>query len=123
LLRESSARLFAARVFRGAAIYGVIVLLPLYFVAVPDPYHLTHLGFTGVALAFQGVFWIIGSKPLVYRALIPFAVLEKLTFGGPAVAFFLLGRTEAMLAVFGAIDLLLAALFLWALLRLQRQTA
>jgi hypothetical protein len=123
LHRDPSAKRFASRVFRGAAIYGVLVLLPLYFVAVPDPYRLTQLGFAGVALAFQGVLWIIGSKPLAYRAFIPMAVLEKLSFGIPAVLFFALGRADPLVAGFGAIDLLLAALFVLAMVRLHRLTA
>ena len=123
VLRPDPARRFASRVFRGAAIYGVLVLLPLYFVQVPDPYRLIQLGFAGVALAFQGVFWVIGGRPLAYRPLMPMAVLEKLSFGVPVLVFFTLGRAETLLAVFGAIDLLLGALFLWAMLRLGRESA
>jgi hypothetical protein len=115
---DLAARRFAARVFRGAAIYGVLVLLPLFFIDLPDPYRLTQIGFAGVALAFQGVFWVIGSKPVAYRALMPWAILEKVSFGVPALAFYTLGRADLLLAVFGAIDLLLAALFAWAMLRL-----
>lgn len=111
---------FASRVFRVAAIYGVIVLLPLYFVAVPHPYRLTLVGFAGVTLVFQGMFWIIARDPLRYRPLIALSVFEKLAFGAPAIAFWARGQTDGVTAAFGAIDLLLGALFLFVFLRLRR---
>ena len=101
----------ATRVFRIAAIYGVLVLAPLYLAPVPDPWRVTHFGFIGLALVFQGMFWIIARDPLHYRALIPIAVWEKLCFGIPAVAFVLRGQADAIVAVFGAIDLVWGAAF------------
>ncbi len=106
-------------IFRIAAIYGVLVLLPLYFIVVPDPYELIQLGFTGCALVFQGIFWTIAGDPPRFRALVPFAVLEKLVFGIPAVIFVALGKAEPVMGVFGGIDLLLGASFLWAFVRLR----
>jgi hypothetical protein len=110
-----------SRIFRAAAIYGVAVLLPLYFLAVPDPYFLTQLGFAGVAIAFQGVFWIIARDPVRYRAIIPFGVLEKVSFGIPAVIFAALDKAEQMMILFGAIDLIWAAAFVWAFVRIERK--
>ena len=48
---------FARRVFRGAAVYGAIVLIPLLFQPAPAgvPVEI-NLGFIGLALVFQGVF-------------------------------------------------------------------
>ena len=80
---------FPSRMFRWAAIYGVIVLLPLYFTPLPALGAEVFLGFVGLALVFQGVFWTIGGDPVTYRALMPFAVLEKLVFGVPALALYL----------------------------------
>jgi hypothetical protein len=114
---------FARWLYRGAAIYGVIVLLPIYLIPLPDPYKLTQIGFVGLALVFQGLFWIIGGDPLRYRPLVPLTVFEKLCFGIPAVAYFAQGRTDAVTGVFGAIDLLLAALFVVAWFRLRRLPA
>lgn len=106
---------FAQRVFRGAAIYGALVLTPLYFVPTPPGARPEiNLGFIGLALVFQGVFWIIGSDPPRYRALMPLAVLEKLVFAVPALTLFALGPLEGVVVGFAAIDVFLAVLFLVA---------
>ena len=75
---------FPSRMFRWAAIYGVIVLLPLYLTPLPWRGAEVFLGFVGLALVFQAVFWVIGTDPAKYRALMPVAVAEKLVFGLPA---------------------------------------
>jgi hypothetical protein len=111
---------FATRLFRIAAIYGVIVLLPLYFIDVPDPYRLNLVGFAGVTLVFQGMFWIIARDPLRFLPLIALSVFEKLAFGVPAIAFWARGQTDGVTAAFGAIDLLFGAAFLLAYARLRR---
>lgn len=99
---------FPARMFRWAAIYGLIVLTPMYFAPLPPQLGETLLGFIGLALVFQGVFWVIGSDPVKYRALMPLAVAEKLVFGVPALALFAGGYPVAPpVAVFAGIDLLL----------------
>lgn len=99
---------FPARMFRWAAIYGVIVLLPLYFTPLPPRMGETFLGFVGLALVFQGVFWTIGGDPVKYRALMPYAIAEKLVFGLPALALFAQGYpVPPPVAVFAAIDVLL----------------
>ena len=113
------AQRFARRVFRGAAVYGAIVLTPLYFLPTPQGARVEiNLGFIGLALVFQGVFWIIGGDPRRYRALIPMAALEKLVFAIPALTLFALGRLDGAVAGFAAIDAILAGLFLIAWRRL-----
>lgn len=99
--------MFARRMFRWAAIYGVIVLAPLYLVPLPAFSPETFIGFIGTALVFQGVFWVIGGDPQRYRALMPLAVAEKLVFSLPALAFFAQGRTIAPVAGFAVVDILL----------------
>lgn len=111
---------FASRLFRAAAIYGVMVLLPLFFVVIPHPYRLTLIGFAGVTLVFQGVFWIIARNPLRFLPLIGLSVFEKIAFGVPALAFWMRGQADTVTAVFGSIDLVLGALFSLAYLRLRR---
>jgi hypothetical protein len=99
---------FPARMFRWAAIYGVIVLVPMYLAPLPPALGETLLGFMGLALVFQGVFWVIGGDPVKYRALMPLAVAEKLVFGVPALALFARGYPMAPpIAVFAGIDVLL----------------
>ena len=113
---------FARRVFRGAGIYGLVVLTPQYFLAdrvgrdAPPP--LTHpefyYGFLGVALAWQVAFLVIGRDPRRHRAFMPAAIMEKLAFGVPAIALFVMGRLSAVVLGFGLLDLVFAALFLAA---------
>jgi hypothetical protein len=106
---------FPSRMFRWAAIWGLIVLTPLYFTPLPPVMGETLLGFTGLALVFQGVFWVIGGDPVKYRALMPLAVAEKLVFGIPAVVLFAQGYPVAPpVAVFAAIDLALGLGFFLA---------
>lgn len=103
---------FPARMFRWAAIYGVIVLTPLYFTPLPPAGGEVLLGFTGLALVFQAVFWIIGGDPLRFRALMLPAVAEKLVFGLPTVALAARGYPVAPpVVVFAVIDLALASGF------------
>lgn len=100
--------IFPSRMFRWAAIYGVVVLVPLYFTPMPPVMGEVLLGFVGLALVFQGVFWMIGSNPVKYRNLMPLAVAEKLIFGVPALALFAQGYpVSPPTAVFAGIDLLL----------------
>jgi hypothetical protein len=106
---------FPQRMFRWAAIYGVIVLLPLYFTPLPPVGAEVLLGFTGLALVFQGVFWTIGGDPVKYRALMPYAIAEKLVFGLPALALFARGYpVPPPVAGFAAIDVLLGLGFFLA---------
>lgn len=106
---------FPSRMFRWAAIYGVIVLTPLYLAPLPPQLGETLLGFIGLALVFQGVFWVIGSDPVKYRALMLLAVAEKLVFGVPALTLFAQGYPVALpVAVFAVIDLALSLGFLLA---------
>ncbi|MBS0480653.1 MAG: hypothetical protein JSR96_00575 [Proteobacteria bacterium] len=99
---------FPARMFRWAAIYGVIVLLPLYLTPLPPVGGEVFLGFVGLALVFQTVFWIIATDPVRYRALMPAAIAEKLIFAVPCLTLFAQGYPVSRpVAVFSVIDLLL----------------
>ena len=110
---------FAKRVFFIAAILGVIVLAPQYFMEAkigsdfPPPItHPEHFyGFVGVALAWQILFFVIARDPVRYRgAMIP-AVLEKVSFGAAAVALYAQDRAAMPILVAGILDLIFAALF------------
>lgn len=103
-----------SRFFRAAAIYGFLVLPPAYFAPWPVEHTEAYLGFIGLALVFQAVFWIIASDPAKYRALMIPAVFEKLVFGVPALALFAQHRVGAPVAVFAAIDLSLGLGFFLA---------
>jgi len=111
---------FANNAFLAAGIYGLIVLLPQYFLEqrtgrdFPPP--ITHpeyfYGFIGVAVAWQIVFLLISRDPIRYRSLMLVAVVEKASFGLPAIALYLSGRLGTQMLVAGLIDLVLGVLFI-----------
>jgi hypothetical protein len=120
---------FARTVFNVAGVYGVLVLVPQYFMEdkigrdFPPPVtHPEHFyGFVGVALAWQIFFFIIARDPVRLRpAMLP-AILEKLAFGIAAVVLFVQGRLAAPLLGAGAIDLLFAALFFVAMRKTEKR--
>ncbi len=110
---------FASWVFAIAGIYGVISVSPLYFmeeaIGRQDPPPITHpmffYGFVGVTLAWQLLFFVIAREPVRLRPVIPFAVLEKLSFGVGAMVLYRQGRLDHGDLYFGGIDLVLALLF------------
>lgn len=115
----------ASRIYRGAAIYGILAMAPQYFleqqVNRDYPPAITHpeyfYGFAGLALVWQFAFLLIATDPQRYRPLMPITWLEKLSFGGAAVVLMLLGRIPTAVFVFGCIDLALGALFVLAWLK------
>jgi hypothetical protein len=116
---------FARRVFLIAAIYGLIVLVPQYFLEArtgrdfPPP--ITHpeffYGFIGVAVAWQFVFIVISRDPVRYRPLMIPAILEKAAFGVPATLLFLEGRLHPQMLAAGVLDMVLGTLFIASYLR------
>jgi hypothetical protein len=110
---------FAKIVFQVAAIWGFLVLTPLYFmfdlIGRNDPPPITHpgffYGFVGIALAGQFVFVIIATDPARYRPLMIPSILEKLAYGAPVIVLVLQGRMHTSDLVFGCADLLFGALF------------
>jgi len=116
---------FARIVFLIAGVYGLLALVPLYFMEnqtgrdYPPP--ITHpeyyYGFIGVGVAWQLVFLVVSRDPVRYRpAMLPGA-LEKIGFGAAGVALWLQGRADLQMLSFGCVDLAFAALFLLAFAR------
>ena len=120
---------FARRVFLLAGIYGIVALLPQYFleerIGVELPPPITHpehfYGFVGVALAWQLAFLLIARDPVRFRPLMPVTVLEKLAFGLAAVVLYTQGRVAGSVLSFGLLDLLLASLFTAAFVATARE--
>jgi hypothetical protein len=110
---------FAAVVFRIAAIWGVLVLTPLYFmfdlIGKKDPPPITHpaffYGFVGAALVWQIVFFVIATDPMRYRGLMFPSFLEKLSYGTAVVVLVAQGRSNPSDLAFATADLLLGVLF------------
>ena len=122
---------FAKNAFLAAGIYGLVVLLPQYFLEqrtgrdFPPP--ITHpeyfYGFIGVAVAWQIVFLLISRDPVRYRPLMLVGVIEKASFGLPAIALYLSGRLRTQMLVAGLIDLVLGALFIMSYTRTPAERA
>ncbi|MEP7213035.1 MAG: hypothetical protein ABI791_08175 [Acidobacteriota bacterium] len=109
---------FAKYTFFVSGIYGLLVLLPNYFLEVRtsvDNPPITHpefyYGFIGLASVFQIVFLLISRDPIRYRPLMVVSVLEKLSFGLLAALLYLNGRLDGPFFLGGMIDLFLAVLF------------
>jgi hypothetical protein len=116
---------FARWTFGVAGVYGVLAILPLYFlesrIAQETPPAITHpeffYGFIGVGLAWQLAFLCIASDPARYRLIMLPAVVEKFSFTIAAAVLFLKDRVPATLVGFGSVDLVLGVLFILAWLR------
>ena len=113
---------FAKIVFWIAAIYGMMVITPLYFIfdkiGQQDPPPITHpgfyYGFAGVALAWQIAFIFIAKDPARLRPIMIPSVLEKLSFGIAIIVLYMQHRVHPADLGFAGIDLLFAVLFLIA---------
>jgi hypothetical protein len=110
---------FARRVFWWSGLYGVMVLLPNYFLEIryglDHPPAITHpefyYGFTGVGLAWQVAFFIIARDPARYRALMIPSIIEKVCFSAAAFVLWMHARIPDLIAGAAVMDLLLAGLF------------
>ena len=116
---------FAKIVFWIAGIWGVLVVLPLYFIfdliGRKDPPPISHpgffYGFVGAALTWQLAFFVIANDPARYRPLMVPSVLEKFSYGIAVVILVVQGRMRSSDLLFGGIDLLLGVLFVIAYLK------
>ena len=111
---------FAKYTFLVAGIYGLLVLLPQYFleakIGVDSPPAITHpeffYGFVGVGIAFQLVFLVISLDPVKYSLFILPSIVEKFSFAIAATALFLGGRLAGQMFVAAMIDALFGVLFI-----------
>lgn len=107
--------------YRIAAVYGTVVLSPLYFAA-PSMAAAGHpvtqpeffFGFIGAALCFQILYWLIGGDPERYRALMPLSCVAKLSFAMPCAILFAAGRLEPLTFGLSQVDTVLAIGFAYA---------
>jgi len=119
---------FARRVFLIAGIYGLLTLLPIYFleerIGRDEPPAITHAeyfyGFLGAGLFWQVAFLILSRDPIRFRPLMIPSVLEKATFGIAVIVLFAGGRVSGRLLTFGLIDLAIGILFVVAYVRTAR---
>jgi len=119
---------FAKTVFTVAGIWGLSILLPLYFtfdiVGREYPPPITHpdlyYGFIGLAVAWQVAFLVVARDPVRFKPMIVPAIVEKFIFVISQSALFAQGRVQlGQLAVAGP-DLVLGTLFILSLRALAR---
>ena len=119
---------FARYTFLISGIYGLIVLVPQFFletkIGQDQPPVITHpeffYGFISVAVAFQLVFLIIASDPVKYHVLMLAALVEKFPFSIATIILYSNERIGWQMLAAGSIDGLLGLLFLMSYLLTRR---
>ena len=110
---------FARLVFLIAALYGIVVTLPFFFIEerlnLEYPPPINHpeyfYSFAGIVLVFQLLFLAIAWNPGRYRPTMPFCVLEKLSLVPAFIILFPQGRFPMSWIAPLTIDLILGVLF------------
>ena len=111
---------FAQIVFGFAGCFGLLMLVPLYFlearIGAEQPPAITHpeffYGFAGVGVAWQVAFLFIATDPVRYRPLMIPSVLEKFSFFAAIVTLYLVNRVNLQMLVVSMFDLLMGLLFI-----------
>ena len=119
---------FATYVYRIAAVWGILVLTPLYFlfdrIGETDPPPITHpgfyYGFACTALAWQVLFAFVALDPARHVGIMPVAMLEKFGYAATVFVLFAQHRMHASDLMFGLVDAVLGLTFLIAFVRLRR---
>ena|SRR6185436_10942964 len=122
--------IFAKRLFLIAGIYGLIVLVPQFFMETRTgqdyPPAITHpefyYGFVSVSVAWQVLFLILAKDPQRYRPMMIAAILEKAGFGIAVPVLYLQHRVSAFMLIFSTVDLILGALFAVAYMKTRAPT-
>jgi hypothetical protein len=113
--------------FMIAGIYGLLVLVPQYFLEEKTgsdyPPAINHpefyYGFIGVAVAWQIAFLIISRDPQRHRPIIIASVIEKYSYGIAVVWLYILDRVGAMILATAIVDIFLGTMFLIAYRKLK----
>lgn len=120
---------FAKIVFNTAGIYGLLVLLPHYFLetkigdgAPPPINHPEYFyGFVGVGIAWQLAFLVIAADPLRYRLLMLPAIAEKWLFTASTATLLLQHRSPVNMIVPVALDFVLGVFFLLSFIKTGKE--
>lgn len=118
-----------SRIFQIAGIWGVLILVPCYFlerkIGLDFPPLINHpeyyYGFLGVALAWQAAFFIIATDPKRFRPIMLAAILEKLSFAAAVTGLYLAHRTSLMSFMLGGLDVIFAVAFAVAYARTPKE--
>lgn len=120
---------FAKYTYYVAGIYGLIAMLPQYFLEEKTgrdfPPAITHpeffYGFIGVTIAFQLVFLVIARDPVKYRLMMLPTWVEKFSFVIAVYALFAMGRVASVMVGLATIDLILGLLFIVSFLKTKQE--
>lgn len=118
---------FAKWWFRIAGIYGILVLVPQFFLlskfGMDNPPSITHpefyYGFNGVALAFQVVFLIISTNPEKYRVMMIPSMIEKALFVLAVAGLFLTEGMNSSILAGASLDFILLIGFIIAFIKTE----
>ena len=110
---------FARYVFGLASAYGLLVTLPLFFseqrFGIDYPPPITHAeyfySFAAMTLVWQLLFIAVAVRPLRYRVVIPFCILEKLGLLPAFIIMFPQGRFPLLWIPLMLIDFAFGAAF------------
>ena len=122
---------FAKVVFLVAGIYGLIVMLPQYFLEAKNgrdfPPPINHpefyYGFIGIGVAWQVLFLFLSRDPVRYRPMMIPSMLEKASFFIAAVVLYLQQRIATMTLGLAIVDATLGVLFVISYIRTKEQDA
>lgn len=118
-------------IFWAAAIFGIAVVAPLYFlegwmnanfpppIARPENYY----GFVGVTLALQFLYVLIALDPVRFRPVILVGMAAKLSFVGACTILYLEGRVAMPVFAVSLFDLAWVVLFALAWIRIGQVAA
>ena len=116
---------FAKYTFLISGIYGLIVMLPQFFleqkIGQDQPPAITHpeffYGFICVTVAFQLVFLVISRDPVRYRPLILVSLVEKFPFVIAVALLYVQSRVGLQMVAAAAIDGFWGVMFLVSYLK------
>jgi hypothetical protein len=111
---------FAKIVFRIAGIWGLLVIIPLYFLfdtaGRQNPPAINHpefyFSFVGVTLIWQVAFFVIASDPIRFRPFIIVSVLEKLIYIVTIVVLYMQYQVASNQLIWVGTDSILCLLFI-----------
>ncbi len=118
---------FTKTVFWIAAIYGLILLIPMYFlmstIGEEAPPSISHpefyYGFVGVTILWQCIFVLIAINPLRYQTIIRIAILEKFTYTVQVLILYSMGKVQPNILGTALADPIFGILFILAYFRMR----
>ena len=128
MIQMSAQLKFATWTYLVAGLYGLLVLVPQYFLegkngrdyppAINHPEY--YYGFIGVAVAWQIAFLTVSRNPARFRPIVIASVIEKYSYGIAVLILYFQSRVAAAILSTGIVDLILGTLFAVAYVTLRQ---